>query len=346
MNDIAAARDAVWHSDRAAEDQLHLTALPEAQVKFIQPMLARACAKLPENRAAWTYEAKLDGYRCLAGKGTDDVKLWSRRGNLITAQFGAVAEACRQLPAETLLDGEIVALDEDGRVSFNLLQHHRAKASALRFYAFDALIIGGRSLLGLPLEQRRAALRDALPQERDSASVLALSESFDAPPAELTRAIKEFGLEGIVAKRKDSPYEPGKRSGAWLKYRVNRTQEFVIGGYTAGNPFDALVVGYYDGDRLIYVGKVRNGFVANQRRDVMKRLKPLTTDVCPFANLPEKRRTPWALTKAGMKDCVWLQPEQVAQCEFTEWTPDGHLRQVSFLGLRDDKDPREVVRET
>ena len=345
MAEIAAARDAVWHSNRDAADQLHSAPLPETKVKFIEPMLARAAAALPENRGEWIYEVKLDGYRCLAGKQGSDVKLWSRRGHLITRQFRGIAAACERLPADTLLDGEIVALDESGRISFNLLQHHRAKASALRFYAFDALIVAGRSLLNLPLEKRRAALMDTLPAEEKNSSALAASESLDAPPAELTRVIREFGLEGIVAKRKESLYEPGKRSGAWLKYKINKSQEFVIGGYTVGNPFDALVIGYYDGSDLRYVGKVRNGFVSNLRREVMKQLKPLEADACPFVNLPEKKRTPWALTKEGMKNCVWLRPEKVVQCEFTEWTPDGHLRQVSFLALRDDKKARDVERE-
>ena len=346
MADIAAARDAVWHSNRDSESQVRTASLPLAEVKFIEPMLARVCNELPANRKEWMYEAKLDGYRCLAGKRAVEVKLWSRRGHVVTSQFSEVAEACRDLPAETLLDGEVVALDQDGRVSFNLLQHHRGKAAALRFYAFDALVVGGKSLLGLPLEQRRAALVDALPPDRDNGSALALSESLEAPPAELTRVARQFGLEGIIAKRRDSLYEPGKRSGAWLKYKVNKSQEFVIGGYTLGNPFDALIVGYYEGDRLLYVAKVRNGFVPSLRREVMKQLKPLISDACPFANLPEKKRTAWALTTEGMKQCVWLRPELVGQFEFTEWTPDGHLRQVSFVALRDDKDAREVIRES
>jgi bifunctional non-homologous end joining protein LigD len=345
MAEIAGARDAVWHSNRDADTQLRPSSLPSAKVRFIEPMLARAAAALPENRDEWTYEVKLDGYRCLAGKQGRDVKLWSRRGNVITGQFREIADACAALPPDTLLDGEIVALDENGRVSFNLLQHHRAKASALRFYAFDALIVGGRSLLQLPLEQRRTALLDALPADAGASAALAASESLDAPAAELTRVIREFGLEGVVAKRRDSRYEPGKRSGTWLKYKINKSQEFVIGGYTVGHPFDALVVGCYEGEELLYVGKVRNGFVSSLRREVMKQLKPLETEVCPFANLPEKKRTPWALTKEGMKNCIWLKPERVAQCEFTEWTPDGHLRQLSFLGMRDDKKARDVVRE-
>ena len=174
---------------------------------------------------------------------------------------------------------------------------------------------------------------------------MALSENIEASPSDLVRVVKEFGFEGIVAKRSDSLYESGKRTGAWVKYKVNRGQEFVIGGYTPGNPLDALIVGYYEGARLMYAAKVRNGFVPRVRREVFERLRDLDTDICPFANLPEKKRTQWALTKEEMKNCRWLRPELVAQIEFTEWTPDGHLRHSTFVGLRDDKDPRSAVRE-
>ena len=197
-------------------------------------------------------------------------------------------------------------------------------------------------MLELPLEKRREVLKEALAKVEHP---ILRSTPLDGTPAELILAAKEAGLEGIVAKRNDSLYEPGRRSGAWLKYRVNKGQEFVIGGYTHGNPFDALIVGYYDGDDLKYVAKVRNGFVPRLRRDVYKSLAPLHTEECPFVNLPEKRRTLHSLTREEMKNCQWLNPELVAQIEFVEWTPDGHLRHSRFAGLREDKKAREVVRE-
>jgi ATP-dependent DNA ligase len=172
-----------------------------------------------------------------------------------------------------------------------------------------------------PLERRRQVLAEAI---KGKAAPIALSESLDASPTELIQVAKEFGFEGIVAKRKDSLYESGKRTGAWVKYRVNRGQEFVIGGYTPANPFDALIVGYYEAEQLLYAAKVRNGFVPQLRREVATRFKGLEIDTCPFANLPERKRIQWALTKEQMKKCVWLKPELVAQIEFTEWTPDGH----------------------
>jgi DNA ligase D-like protein (predicted ligase) len=314
---------------------------PLTKLKFIEPMDARLVNQLLEGKE-WLYEVKFDGYRCLAGRDSTGVTLWSRRANLFTNQFPHIARGCERLPPGTLVDGEVVALDESGRVSFNLLQHHRSKAQALLYYVFDVLVHRGRRLLSEPLERRRQVLAEAI---KGNASPIALSESLDGSALDLVRVAKEFGFEGIVAKRKDSVYEPGKRTGAWVKYRVNRGQEFVIGGYTLDNPFDALIVGYYEGERLLYAAKVRNGFVPQLRRDVATKFKGLQIDTCSFANLPERKRTQWALTTEEMKNCVWLKPKLVAQIEFTEWTPDGHLRHSRFVGLREDKAAREVVRE-
>jgi DNA ligase D-like protein (predicted ligase) len=351
LEEIAEARDAVWHSNRNnSKDTVaidgysdsDLEALPHGRVAFVQPMLAAPASKLPKDADEWIYEIKLDGYRCLVGKSARAVKLWSRRGNLFTRDFPDIARAAADLPEDTLIDGEIVALDEHGRVAFNLLQHHRSGASAIRFYAFDLLVYRGRSVLGLELTRRRKLLTQTIAPLNESIQV---SESFEADPAELIRIAQKLGLEGIVAKRRQSFYEPGKRSGSWLKYKLNKAQELVIGGYTRDNPFDALVVGYYQGGKLLYAGKVRNGFVPRVRRELATRLKNLQTDVCPFVNLPEKKRTQWALTAEEMKKCVWLRPELVAQIEFTEWTPDSHLRHAKFLGLREEKDPKEAIHE-
>lgn len=350
MEQIAKAKDAVWHSNRnssfaSATDEesiVDLESLPKTRVKFIEPMLAKSVTELPQATDKWLYEVKLDGYRCFAGQDSRGVTLWSRRANVFTKDFPTIARACESLPADTLLDGEVVALDERGRASFNLIQHHRSRASAIRFYAFDLLVYRGRSLLGLKLTERRILLAEALAFLDQS---VRLSENFEVEPDELLQGAKKLGFEGIVAKRKDSLYEPGKRSGAWLKYKLNHSEELVIGGYTPGSPFDALIVGYYQEDKPYFAAKVRNGFVPRLRREVFKRLKPLETTECPFVNLPEKKRTQWALTREEMKHCRWVHPDLVAQIEFTEWTPDGHLRSATFVGLREDKNPREVVRE-
>jgi DNA ligase D-like protein (predicted ligase) len=264
------------------------------RLQFIEPMYARAVQQLPEGKD-WLYEVKFDGYRCLAGRDSIGVSLWSRRGNRFTDQFPTVAEASEHLPPDTLLDGELIALDKNGHVSFNILQHHRSQAQAILFYAFDVLIHRGRRLIHVPLETRRELLSDITADLKTRTPLIGLSDRLDTTPAELIPLIKEFGFEGIIAKRKDSCYEIGKRTGAWLKYKVNKAQAFVIGGYTPDNPLDVLIVGYYEGDKLMFASKVRNGFVPRLRREVWSKLKDLQTDTCPFANLPEKKRTQWAL---------------------------------------------------
>jgi bifunctional non-homologous end joining protein LigD len=160
--------------------------------------------------------------------------------------------------------------------------------------------------------------------------------------------VRTQGLEGLVAKRRDSVYEPGLRSGAWMKMRVNRGQEFVIGGYTRGTKtFDALVFGYYEGKKLIFAARTRNGFTPLSRAQLFKKFKGLEIDECPFANLPEAKSGRWGqgLTKAKMAECQWLEPVLVAQVEFLEWTGENHLRHARFVGLREDRKAEDVRRE-
>lgn len=175
-----------------------------------------------------------------------------------------------------------------------------------------------------------------------------LSPAFPFRSEEVVRAAREQELEGVVAKRFDSRYEPGQRSGAWVKYRTVKGQKLVIGGYLPGhNGFDSLLVGYYEGQRLIFVAKVRNGFTPALKREIKRRMKPLETARFPFANLPEPKgaRRGEALTAEVMKKCRWLQPKLVAQIGFTDWARDNHLRHSRFLRLRDDKLARDVTRE-
>jgi bifunctional non-homologous end joining protein LigD len=165
---------------------------------------------------------------------------------------------------------------------------------------------------------------------------------------DLIHSVKAQGLEGLVAKRRNSKYEPGVRSGAWMKMRVNRGQEFVIAGYTIGTKtFDAVVIGYYEGDRLIYSARTRNGFTPATRNQLFKKFATLEIPECPFANLPEARSGRWGegLTKAKMAQCRWLKPVLVGQFEFVEWTPDNHLRHSRFVALREDTRAKDVRRE-
>jgi bifunctional non-homologous end joining protein LigD len=356
LEEIAQAGDAVWHSNKqnsrtaAARSTTRLAvdldSLPDAHPSFVKPMLAKPAASLPEDTRKWTYEIKLDGYRCLGLRNDKGVKLFSRNKNLLNSQFPKVAQALERLEPGTMTDGEIVALDESGRPSFNILQNYRSAAEQIHYYVFDLLTYKRKSLLKVPLEKRRALLKAAIDPFVDT---VRLSESFDRPAKEIATAAKELGVEGIVAKQTNSTYEPGERSGSWIKYRINHGQEFVIGGYLPGRQyFDALLVGFYESDKLLFVAKVRNGFVPRLRGEIFQRLKNLRSEVCPFANLPEDKtaRRGKALTAEVMRECVWLKPKLVAQVEFTEWTEGEHLRHARFVGLRDDKDPREVGRES
>jgi len=191
------------------------------QIRFVEPMYALAVRKLPEG-PDWLYEIKFDGYRCLAGKDAGGVRLWSRRGNDFTSQFPAIAKSCEDLPIGTLVDGEIVAIDAEGRLSFNMLQHHRSQASAIRFYVFDVLTFAGRDMLQEKLLKRRDALTDAMRPIRKASSVVDISQTIAAPAADLILAVTELGFEGVIAKRLDSLYESGERSGAWVKYKINK----------------------------------------------------------------------------------------------------------------------------
>ena len=265
---------------------------------------------------------------------------------MLTTQFPTITAGCADLQDRTVLDGEIIALNENGRPSFNALQNRRFHQDAIQFYAFDLLIFGGHRLLDLPLEKRREWLKTALNKATDP---IRFSASLEADVDSLIAAAKQAGLEGIVAKRRDSRYEPGKRSGAWVKFKLNRDQELVIGGYIPGTRgFDALLVGYYQNEKLMFCGKIRNGFKqAGSKERVFARFKGLGSTKCPFSNLPEpaNARRGLALTAEAMELCCWLKPKLVAQIGIREWTPDGHLRHSTFLGLREDKNPREVVRE-
>ena len=297
--------------------------------------------ELPDS-GAWSYEAKLDGYRCLVANRGGSIVLWSRRGTSFTERFPSIARACEKLPIDTLIDAEVVVVDENGRCVFNALQHKRPNGH-IQLYAFDVLVHRGRNILRHPIEERRQLLTEAL---RKVQYPVLQSTPFEVKAAELLRAAKELEFEGVIAKRKGSVYEPGKRSGAWLKYKINKSQEFVIGGYTSGgSPFDALIVGCYDGPKLKYVAKVRAGFVPHMRCAMFPLLEAMRTEKCPFDDLPEKRRTLYSLTREEMDNCEWLKPLLVAQISFQEWTPDGHLRHASFAGLRNDKAAAEIRRE-
>jgi len=300
-------------------------------------------SKLPEGQD-WTYEIKLDGYRAIGVKTSRDTILYSRNGKNFNKRFSQIAAALDDLPADTVIDGEVVALDESGRPDFHSLQHFQAAASRIRYFVFDVLILNRRDLTNLPLIERRKILAKL----KLRSAWIRVSEQFEIAAEDMLSAIRRQGLEGVVAKRKDSLYETGKRTGTWAKLRINKGQEFVVGGYMPGpHGVDSIIVGYYRGKDLVYVARVRNGFVSATRRMVYEKLKPLITDKCSFVNLPESGRARWGeiLDAEKMTKCVWVRSELVAVIEFLEWTEGDRLRHSKFAALRDDKNPHEVVKE-
>jgi DNA ligase D-like protein (predicted ligase) len=315
----------------------------QRKADFIEPMECALVSKLPEG-SDWTYEVKLDGYRAIGVKTSRDTILCSRNAKNFNKRFPQIAQTLNDLPADTVIDGEVVALDESGRPDFHALQHFQAAASRIRYFVFDLLILNGRDLTNLPLSERRKVLAKI----KLRSSWICVSEQFDIAAEDMLSAVRKQGLEGVVAKRRDSLYEPGKRTGSWAKLRINRGQEFVIGGYMPGpHGVDSIIVGYYRGKDLVYVARTRNGFVPAKRRIVYEKLKPMATEKCPFVNLPETGRARWGeiLDAEKMTKCVWVRPRLVAVIEFLEWTEADRLRHSKFVALREDKNPRDVVKE-
>ena len=323
-----------------------VTSKPHPAPAFVTPMAARAVKALPEG-SQWLYEPKLDGYRALLFRHGAQVRILSRNQKDLTAMYPGVASAALRLSAErVVIDGEIVALAEDGRPSFQALQHRTSHPKHLIvFYAFDVLYLNERCLMGEPLVKRRAQLPGIVGQN----SIIRLSRDLPGSAAAIVQTLRAAGIEGVVAKRRDSTYQPGERSSDWVKLKLEQQQELVIGGYRpqGSTGLDALLVGYYEGRRLYFAGKVRAGFTPHIRREVVERLKALAIAKCPFANLPDTSSGHWGggITAEQMREMQWTRPQLVAQIRFTEWTADHRLRHAAFLGLRFDKTAREVRRE-
>jgi len=315
------------------------------KARFVAPMLLLRSETLPDDPDRWAYQLKFDGYRAIAYKTGGRISLRSRNNNDFTLRHPDIVRALAKIPDETVIDGELVALDENGRPSFSALQNFAGSTTVL-YYVFDVMVLAGRDVKAEPLDARQTLLeRRIVPKLADPARFMG---ELEAPLRDLIHSVKAHGLEGLVAKRRNSRYEPGLRSGAWMKMRVNRGQEFVIGGYTIGTKtFDALIFGYYEGDRLIYAARTRSGFTPAIREHIARKLRRLETTHCPFANLPEARSGRWGqgLTKEKMADCRWVKPELIGQFEFLEWTADNHLRHSRFMGLREDKPARDIRRE-
>lgn len=381
MKQIAEERDAEWESNREEKDTSARSTL-KARIKaalkkkdqeeletrnasrvqtrngrrnkekteFVEPMKARLVDDPPAN-GDWLYELKFDGIRAIAVKNNRKISLISRNGNKLDARFPEIAEALKNLPVrDWVLDGEVVALDEEGRSSFQLLQalEIEGRKAPLRFYVFDLLELDGKSLLGLPLEQRKQLLAKVCEGVRDP---IRYSGEITGDVKSLLAEVQRRGLEGLIGKQRGSLYEPGRRSGAWIKLKTVHQQEFVVGGYTppAGSRkhFGAILVGYYESGKLKFAGKVGSGFTAKSLSLLYKKFREEERDDCPFVDLPSKEGGAWVqgITPSMMKKMHWVNPKFVAEIKFAEWTRDRKLRQPVFLGLREDKRATEVKRE-
>lgn len=326
-----------------------LKALPSGRAKFIDPMLSKPVNKLPDGKD-WIYEIKFDGYRAEAIRNGKTLDLISRNAKNFKKKYPEILEALETLPQKDwVLDGEVVALTDDGVPSFQLLQNMtpQSKDRPLHYFAFDLLHYDGKDLTNLPLFQRKELLKDLL-QSADG--FISFSTGIEGDANILESEVRKRGLEGIVAKKKTSRYESGKRTGAWVKYKTEAGQEFVIGGYKPSDrngSLDAILVGYYEGKKLIYAASVRAGFTPHSRREVESLLKEIETAKCPFANLPEEGHGRWGegLTEEDMEKCIWVKPKIVCRIDFVEWTDASHLRHAKFVGLLSDKNASDVVRE-
>ena len=328
-----------------------LAKLPAGKARFIPPMKPKLLERPPTD-GDWVYELKFDGIRLIAVKNGKKVNLISRNENELSGRFPEVVEAVRLLPiADCVIDGEVVALDEKGGSSFQLLQAREmeGRQSPIYYYVFDLLQAAGKNLIRLPLESRKQLLSSIC---EDAAESIRFSGEIGGDPQALLREVKRLGLEGVIGKQKGSVYEPDRRSGTWIKLKCVNEQEFVIGGFTppqgARKYFGALLVGYYEKKRLLFAGKVGTGFNTQLLASLYKRFLSQKRDDCPFADLPSKLATGWVqgITPAMMRRCQWINPVFVCQVKFAEWTRDGKLRQPVFVGLREDKKPAEVGRES
>ena len=315
--------------------------------EWVAPMMATPADRLPADDDAWAYEYKWDGVRALVFVDGGRVCVQGRRQNDVTDRYPELAGMAAALGGHSaVLDGEVVAIDDRGRPSFQLLQQRMHVASAadarrrmsevpVAWLGFDLLSLDGTPTVELPYAERRRLL-EGLELKAPSWQVPP-SHAGDGPS--VLEASRTAGLEGVVAKKLDSRYEPGRRSRCWLKLKNHRRQEFVVGGWLAGegsraDRFGSLMVGVYEGGALHYAGNVGTGFTEQKLKELSTTLAGLRRDTSPFVDTP---RLPGRM--------VFVEPELVAEVEYTEWTSDGRLRHPSFKGLREDKDPRTVVRE-
>jgi bifunctional non-homologous end joining protein LigD len=356
LAEVAAERDRLWHSkhvgpggdvqpggpaegDGGARLRLgDLKGAVRGAMPRTQPLALAMVVEAPPDGDDWLHEIKHDGYRIVARIEEGEVRLISRNGKDWTKEFPQVSRAVGRLPAGTaLLDGEVAAVLPNGATSFQALQRRALPgAPPLVYFVFDLLHLDGWDLRGVRLEERKEVLRRLL---ESAPPALRFSDHVRGHGAAFFEKAREAGLEGVVSKRADAPYREG-RGGDWRKAKCRLSQEVVIGGWTprsdgAASSIGALLVGLYEDGQLVYAGKVGSGFGERLLGDLLRRLEARRRKTSPFVSSPAAPR----------QDVHWVEPDLVAQVEFTAWTDEGRMRQPVFLGLRDDRDPRHVVRE-
>jgi bifunctional non-homologous end joining protein LigD len=364
---IARDKDKQWQSNRTQqsepiEPEAHevetkarptsVTAPPASRAQkmlanhFVEPMKCLPVKEIPEGDE-WLYELKFDGYRSLAIVRGGEALLLSRNKKSFNERFPQIVEAVAKLKVkDAVLDGEVVALDENNRPTFQLLQNY--EEGPLAYYFFDLLSLDGENWKDRPLHERKVRLEKLL---KGAKPPLFFSADLPGSTAAIWKQIQKQKLEGIIAKRRDSEYEAGRRSGAWAKIKAINVQEFVIGGYSepqgARSHFGALLIGFYEGKKLHFCAKVGTGFPNKLLASLHAQMQKLRVAKCPFDNLPTPRAGRWGggVTAGEMKKCTWVEPKLVCEVEFTEWTGDFSLRHPAFIGLREDVKPHDVHRE-
>jgi bifunctional non-homologous end joining protein LigD len=311
----------------------------------LQPMLATLADK-PFDHEGWIYEVKWDGYRALGFIHQGTAELKSRNDKSFNEKFYPVYDALSAWGIDAVVDGEIVVTDENGISSFGRLQNWRSEADGeLLFMLFDILWLDGKDLTQLPLHERREILQEIAPKE----GIIRHSEAFDIPGTEFFSAASQMGLEGMIAKRADSTYVPGRRSEQWLKIKSNKRQEVVIGGYTnnegSSKPFSALLVGVYENGELVYTGKIGTGFNQRTQKEMLEQFRPLIRKNSPFTFEPDVNKPSRFRPNPPKAVATWLEPKLVCEVSYAEMTSDGVMRHPSFEGMREDKAAKDVTRE-
>jgi len=343
LTKTAAEEDATHHSVETLLKEGKKSVLP----KNLKPMLATLVDK-PFDDPDWLYEVKWDGYRAVSYVNKGEVEIQSRNNKSFNDKYYPLRKLMEKWAINVVIDGEIVVLKDNGQSDFGSLQNWRSEADGhLSYYVFDLLWYEGKDLTHLTLAERRKILENVLPTDDDR---IRLSQVFNAKGTEFFDAAKRMGLEGIIAKKADSTYTPDLRSKEWLKIKVNKRQEVVIGGFTrnegTAKKFSSLLLGVYENGKLQYTGKVGTGFNDKMQQEMMEQFKPLITDKVPFTHEPDYNKPSRFRPNPPNAKAFWLKPELVCEISFAEITSDGVFRHPSFEGMRADKKATDVMRET